>query len=1093
NTTTVTLQRGSYTTSPAYTTGLILAGGTTNVSGAIGLGTNNSSSALSVEGGTLNVGGTVTVGNQATAGRGGALRVTSGVFNAADTVNGIVLSKTNGTNANNVSFATFSGGTSTVEKFTLGFDSTVNAGSATLALSGGSLYMGGGGIVKKGTSGLVTVINLSGGTLGAAEDWGTSHPLALTNNVIIKAADAANLPQGITLSGVLSGTGGFTKTGAGVLTLAGANTYTGATTVNAGTLRVNGSVAAGGAFTVNTGATLSGSGAVSRAVTLNSGAVVSPEGATPVAALGASSLNWGGGAEMDFDLAAAGSDRLALSGALTKGVAGSFEFAFNPLANLAPGTTYMLVTFGTTNFAASDFTYSGLPAELKGRFTLEAGALKFTVLDNVAPVLHAPADITVEAAGPTGAVATYTATAEDQLDGLVPVSFSIPSGSNFAPGTTEVTATATDSAGNTSSATFRVTVRDTKGPALSLPPDVVVEATSAAGAVATFSATAEDAVGGPAQVTFSPQSGSVFPLGTSVVNATASDQSGNTSAGTFKVIVRDTAAPALEAPADLTVEATGPGGAPAAFAATATDAVSGQVIVTFSVPSGSTFALGTTQVTATATDAAGNSASKTFNVTVRDTTAPAIAPVADVAVEATSPAGAAATFAATASDLVDGAVSVSYSHAPGSTFPVGSTAVTVTATDRAGNTAKSNFNVVVRDTTAPTLSCPADIVVAAAPGASTAAVNFNPTASDTVSGVTVTGSPASGSAFNVGTTTVNVTARDAAGNTSTCSFTVTVKSAAAVVVAPASAQYSDAATLQANVNAPAFPGQPLAGTVEFFLGGTPVGQAALTNGAASIQVPANMPAGIYGVTAQFTSTNPFYLGGSSAPAALTVTRENAAASYTGDAALMTAGPNVNTATVRLGARLTPEADGAAFAGDLSKATVAFELFKSNNTTATPDLVVSGVAVDAAGDAAATAQGVPADTYTVNVRVEAANQFWVTAPASLGVLNLAVPSDELRSGGGGWVADASSANGKTSFGFNVSAGRKDGQVKGNFTLVFRGADGFNYVVKSTGWQDGLLQFAAEPGTSPAVYTRSDIKGRCNVQKVDPATGQTIVSF
>ena len=434
NTTTVTLQRGSYTTgAPSYTTGFIVAGGTANVSGAVGLGTNNSSSSLSVEGGTLNVGGTITVANQLTATRGGALRVTNGVFNSTDTVNGIVLSKTNGTNANNVSFATFSGGTSSVEKFTLGFDSTVNAGSATLALSGGSLYVGGGGIVKKGTSGFTTAVNLSGGTLGASEDWSTSHPLALTNTVTLKAADAANLPQSITLSGVLSGTGGLTKTGTGTLVLSGANTYTGATNVQQGTLRVLGSVAAGGAFNVNTDATLSGSGSINRAVTLNSGGIVSPEGATPIATLGAASLTWNGGAGFDFDLAAT-SDRLALAGAFTKGGAGSYEFVFNPAANLAPGTTYTLVTFGSTNFDATDFTYTGLPAELKGTFTLEAGALKFTVLDNVAPVLHAPADITLEATGPQGAVATYTATAEDNLEGPLAVSFSIPSGSNFAAG-----------------------------------------------------------------------------------------------------------------------------------------------------------------------------------------------------------------------------------------------------------------------------------------------------------------------------------------------------------------------------------------------------------------------------------------------------------------------------------------------------------------------------------------------------------------------------------------------------------------------------------------------------------------------------------
>ncbi|HEX8115664.1 MAG TPA: HYR domain-containing protein, partial [Pyrinomonadaceae bacterium] len=850
------------------------------------------------------------------------------------------------------------GGTSTVEKFTLGFDSTVNAGSATLALSGGSLYVGGGGIVKKGASGFTTAVNLSGGTLGAAADWSTSHPLALTNTVTFKTADAANASQDITLSGVLSGAGALTKTGAGTLTLSGANTYTGATTVNAGTLRVDGSLAAGGgAVSVGGGGTLSGSGALNRAVTLSSGGTVAPGGASSaVATLGGASLNWNGGGKLAFDLDSS-SDRLALSGALTKAGAGTYEFVFNA-PNVVPGTVYTLATFGSSNFNVADFSYSGLPAESKGKFTLEAGALKFTVLDSVAPVVHAPADITLEATGPAGAVANYTATAEDQQDGSVPVTFSIPSGSTFAIGTTQVTATATDSAGNTSSATFNVTVRDTAGPALTLPQDVVVEATSANGAVATYTATAEDAVGGPVPVTLSPQSGSNFPLGTTNVNASATDAAGNTSNGTFKVIVRDTTAPVITTPAD-------------------------------------------------------------------------------VVVEATSAAGAAATFNATASDIVDGAVNVSYSAAPGSTFALGSTTVTVTATDAAGNNATTTFNVVVRDTTAPAVNCPADIVVNAAPGAGSASVGFNPTASDTVSSVTVTSSSASGSAFNVGVTTVNVTAKDAAGNTSNCSFTVTVKSAATVVVAPASVQYSDAATLQASVNAPAFPGQPLAGAVQFFVNGNPVGQSALTNGVATLALTANMPAGSYSVTAQFTSTNASYVGGTSSPATLSVARENAATAYTGDAALMTAGPNVNTANVRLAAHLTAESDGAAFAGDLSKAVVVFQLFRANNTTGTPDLVVNNVAVDANGDAVATVQNVAADTYLVDVRVAAGNQFWTANPVGVGVLNVAVPSDELSSGGGGWVADAASSNGKASFGFNVTAGKKDGQVKGNFTLVFRG--------------------------------------------------------
>ncbi|HEX8144064.1 MAG TPA: Ig-like domain-containing protein, partial [Pyrinomonadaceae bacterium] len=422
----ITLQRGSYTTTPAFTTGLVITGGSTTV-GTIGVGTNNSSSAMSVEGGSLTATGTITVGNQATAGRGGALRVTGGTFIADDDVNGIVLSRTNGTNANNVSSATFTGGVSTVEKFTLGFDSTVNAGSATITVNGGSLYIGSGGIVKKGTSGLTTAINLTSGTLGASADWASTLPMTLTasNNITIKAADAANLPQDITLSGVLSGTGRFTKTGAGTLTLSGANTYTGTTTVNAGTLRINGALStAASAFSINSDATLSGNGMVARPITLNSGGLISPEApASPTATLGGASLTWNGGGTLAFDLNTS-SDRLALTGALTRGTAGTYEFAFIPGSGLAVGSTYTLINFASTNFAATDFTYTGLPPEFKGAFTINGNSLVFTILDTIPPVLSLPSDITLDATSAAGAVATFTASANDAINGNVPVTFS---------------------------------------------------------------------------------------------------------------------------------------------------------------------------------------------------------------------------------------------------------------------------------------------------------------------------------------------------------------------------------------------------------------------------------------------------------------------------------------------------------------------------------------------------------------------------------------------------------------------------------------------------------------------------------------------
>jgi hypothetical protein len=80
-----------------------------------------------------------------------------------------------------------------------------------------------------------------------------------------------------------------------------------------------------------------------------------------------------------------------------------------------------------------------------------------------------------------------------------------------------------------------------------------------------------------------------------------------------------------------------------------------------------------------------------------------IAPLANLTLEATSPAGATATFAATVTDAVG--ATATYSKASGSTFPLGTTTVTINATDAAGNVAIARtFTVTVRDTTAPVFS-----------------------------------------------------------------------------------------------------------------------------------------------------------------------------------------------------------------------------------------------------------------------------------------------------------------------------------------------------------------------------------------------------
>jgi hypothetical protein len=310
-------------------------------------------------------------------------------------------------------------------------------------------------------------------------------------------------------------------------------------------------------------------------------------------------------------------------------------------------------------------------------------------------------------------------------------------------------------------------------PTLTLSADKTAEATGPGGATVTYTVSANDAEDGALTPSCSPASGSTFPLGVTQVNCSVTDSGLLTTSGMFNVTVVDTTPPTLQLPANVTKEATGSDGAAVSFSATASDSVDGAVSINCTPASGSTFPLGTTTVTCSATDAHGNTASGSFDVTVVDTTAPALHLPTDVTAEATGPSGAAVSFLATASDLVDGAVSVDCAPASGSTFPLGTTTVSCSATDAHGNTASGSFDVTVVDTTPPTLHL-ADVSTQAT-GNSQATVSYTATATDLVDGsVPVSCSPASGSSFPAGTTTVSCSATDAHNNTAHGTFNVTV-------------------------------------------------------------------------------------------------------------------------------------------------------------------------------------------------------------------------------------------------------------------------------------------------------------------------------
>jgi hypothetical protein len=484
------------------------------------------------------------------------------------------------------------------------------------------------------------------------------------------------------------------------------------------------------------------------------------------------------------------------------------------------------------------------------------GTFDVIVEDTTDPVLTLPADITAEATGPGGAPVSYTASAADSVDGSITPVCAPPSGSTFPLGNTIVSCTATDAAGNDTTGTFTVSVVDTTPPVLTVPDDMTVEADGPSGTVVTYSASAVDLVDGSVPALCDVPSGSTFPLGSTLVTCTATDDEANTSSASFTVTVADDTPPHVAVPPDPTVEATGPSGAIVTYTASASDVVDGTVPVTCAPASGSTFAVGDTAVTCSATDAEGNTGSASFTVHVVDTTAPVLTGDG-VTAEATGPSGAPVSFTVTATDVVDGAVPVTCTPPSGSTFPLGTTMVACEATDAHGNTGTTTLPVTVEDTTAPALTLPANMTVAATSG-SGATVSYSASASDVVDGaVPVSCAPPSGSTFPIGTTTVTCSATDAAENTSSGSFTVTVERVATTTTITSSANpstFGQSVTLTAIVTSGS--GTPT-GSVLFSDGGAPMALVPLDPAGTASITTSSLAVGNHSITAEYLGEGKF--------------------------------------------------------------------------------------------------------------------------------------------------------------------------------------------------------------------------------------------
>ncbi|CCD02600.1 protein of unknown function, partial (plasmid) [Azospirillum baldaniorum] len=515
-------------------------------------------------------------------------------------------------------------------------------------------------------------------------------------------------------------------------------------------------------------------------------------------------------------------------------------------------------------------------------------ALSNSTTPTLSGTAEAGATVTVTVGG-----ATYTTTATNgtwsvNLATATPTSGSLSLNAN---GTNAVSATATDAAGNVSSAGTQSLTIDTTAPnapavtsaTLSNNATPILTGTAEAGTTvtvtvggATYTTTATNGTWSVNLATATPTSGSLTlnANGTNAVSATATDAAGNVSVPGTQSLVIDTTAPNAPAvtSAALTNNATPIIGGTAEAGSTVTVTVGGATYTTTATNGGawslnlatatpvtgslSLDANGANPVSATATDAAGNTSAPGTQTLTIDTTPPSAPTVATALSNSTTPTltGTAetgstvtvtvggATYTTTATN---GAWSLNLATATPVTGSLsldanGANPVTATATDAAGNVSTPGTQSLVIDTTLPD-----------APAVTSAALTNNATP-------TLTGTAEAGSTVTVtiGGATYVTTATNGAWSLNLATATPTAGSLSlnANGANPVTATATDAA---GNVSAPGT--QSL--TIDTTAPNAPaVTSAALTNSATPViggtaEAGSTVTVAIGGATYTTTATN----------------------------------------------------------------------------------------------------------------------------------------------------------------------------------------------------------------------------------------------
>jgi gliding motility-associated-like protein len=392
-----------------------------------------------------------------------------------------------------------------------------------------------------------------------------------------------------------------------------------------------------------------------------------------------------------------------------------------------------------------------------------------TVVDTIAPI----ADVSplADAIGECNVVATPP-TATDACTGTITATTVDPTTYNV-EGTYVITWTYDDGNGNSSSQTQNVIVNDTTAPVVTCPADQNETPDASCNFTLidyTGMATTTDNCSSSITITQSPVLGTVIN-GNTTMWLYADDGNGNVDSCSFDVLLLDATAPTAVCQ-DITVYLDSAGSitiADADLDGGSTDNCTG-IAFTAGQTTFDCADLGINAILFIVTDANGNADSCSANVTVMDTIAPLadITPLADVTGECSATA-----TPPTATDACAGSVTATTTDAT-SYSVVGTYVITWTYDDGNGNTASQTQNVIVSDTTAPTVTCPADQNETPIANCEFVLPDYTGLASaiDACGGsTTIVQSPAAGTSI-FGNTMIYMIGSDSLGNLDSCSFNV---------------------------------------------------------------------------------------------------------------------------------------------------------------------------------------------------------------------------------------------------------------------------------------------------------------------------------